>query len=262
MYIKVIDQLSRKVLLTSVPKRIISLVPSQTELLFDLGLADNIIGLTKFCTRPAEQVKNKIRVGGTKQLNIPLIRSLKPDLIIGNKEENEREQIELLSGEFPVWMSDIADLDDALGMINGIGQITNTAAKATAIAAHVKAGFNTLVPSKKQKRVAYLIWKNPFMTAGKDTFIDNMLLRCGFLNVIQQQRYPRVTSADLQHVRPDVVMLSSEPYPFNQKHIQAFEELLPDARIILADGEMFSWYGSRLLLAPQYFKQLIADLNS
>jgi len=190
-------------------------------------------------------------------LNIDLIRSLNPDLIIGNKEENERLQIEALMQEFPVWMSDITQLPGAINMITGIGELTNTIMRANVIAKQVEAGFEMLVPMKRRLRAAYLIWQQPHMAAGKDTFIDDMLQRCGFINVFGQQRYPQFVEADLQQAQPDVIMLSSEPYPFKQKHIRAFEAMLPEAKVILVDGEMFSWYGSRLIHALTYFKQLI-----
>jgi len=255
------DQLSRNILLPDIPLHIISLVPSQTELLFDLGLGHLIVGITKFCVHPANLVKDKIKVGGTKKLNIDLIRSLKPDLIIGNKEENERSQIETLMQEFPVWMSDIANLPEALEMIRGIGLLTKTEDKAHAIALEIEDRFNSLLPIKKSLQVAYLIWQEPYMVAGQGTFINDMLQRCGFINVTKQERYPNVTVDNLQQANPNVIMLSSEPYPFKQRHMEAFAAMIPGAKVILVDGEMFSWYGSRMLLAVQYFEKLVANLN-
>jgi ABC-type Fe3+-hydroxamate transport system substrate-binding protein len=262
MYHAFTDQLHRSVSIPINPERIISLVPSQTELLFDLGLDDHIVGITKFCIRPAKLVTGKTKVGGTKKLRIDLIRNLKPHLIIGNKEENDQTQIETLMQEFPVWMSDIADLPEALVMIRSLGLLTKTEDKANAIAAAVEHSFSVLRPVKKTLRVAYLIWQEPYMIAGSGTFIDDMLQRCGFINVFKQERYPIVTRLDLQQANPDVIMLSSEPYPFKQKHIDAFEAMVPGARVILVDGEMFSWYGSRMLLAAQYFEQEIVNLCS
>ncbi|MDN5286272.1 MAG: transporter substrate-binding protein [Mucilaginibacter sp.] len=255
------DQLSRKIVLADSPLRIISLVPSQTELLFDLGLDHCIIGVTKFCIHPAVLVKDKIKVGGTKKLRIDLIRSLKPDLIIGNKEENERSQIEALMEEFPVWMSDIANLQEALDMIKGIGKLTKTQDRARAITLEIEQQFKSLLPITKPLRVIYLIWQEPYIAAGQGTFINDMLQWCGFINTIEQERYPNVSADDLQRANPDVILLSSEPYPFKQKHIAEFTAMIPKARVILVDGEMFSWYGSRMLLAARYFENLIAKLN-
>ena len=256
-----VDHLSREISITYPPQRIISLVPSQTELLFDLGLDDHIIGVTKFCIYPAKKVKNRAKVGGTKKLNIGLIDELHPDLIIANKEENELEQIQLLMQKFPVWVSDIANLADAIQMINDVGQLTNTVTKASAITSDIQNAFSTLSPIKKAFSVAYLIWQEPFMIAAKHTYIDDMLTRCGFANAFEQNRYPVVTHEDLIDANPDIVMLSSEPYPFKQKHVNLFQTILPQAKVILVDGEMFSWYGSRLLLAVDYFKQLIDNVS-
>lgn len=255
------DQLSRVITINYPPQRIISLVPSQTELLFDLGLGERVVGITKFCVHPSNLVKAKTKVGGTKQLRIDLIRNLKPDLIIGNKEENERSQIEMLMSEFPVWMSDIVDLHQAINMIKGIGQLTGAGRQADTLALQIENSFSILQQMQSRLRVAYLIWQEPYMVAGKDAFIDDMLRRCGFINVFEQERYPACTALDLQRANPDVIMLSSEPYPFKQKHIDAFKAIVPGARVVLVDGEMFSWYGSRLQFAPLYFEQLIAHLN-
>ncbi|AYL95551.1 ABC transporter substrate-binding protein [Mucilaginibacter celer] len=255
------DQLNRVIRLANVPKRIISIVPSQTELLFFMGLDNEVTGITKFCIHPADKFKITPKVGGTKQLDLDKIRLLSPDLIIANKEENDREQVELLMQICPVWISDINDLDSALQMIHTVGEMTGKDPEATALCIQIKDNFNRLSRPPLNLRVAYLIWRKPNMVAGANTFIDGMLQTCGFTNVIQQERYPTVNASQLTEMAPDVVILSSEPYPFGQKHIDEFSAILPDARIILADGEMFSWYGSRLLHAPGYFKQLVDEVT-
>lgn len=255
------DQLNRAISLPAVPKRIISVVPSQTELLFYLGLDTEVIGITKFCIHPEQKFKTVTKVGGTKQLNIDLIKSLQPDLIIANKEENERSQIEELMSICPVWISDIHDLDTALDMINAVGTLVNRAAQADTLCDKIIAGFNDLILPSLNLRVAYFIWRKPYMVAGKDTFIDNMLQKCGLTNMVTTSRYPEVTIEFLQENQPDVIFLSSEPYPFGQKHINEFKKVLPQAQVVLVDGEMFSWYGSRLLYAPAYFSKLIAALQ-
>jgi len=256
------DQLDREIQINHPPQRIISLVPSQTELLFDLGLGSRIVGVTKFCNHPSNKVKHISKIGGTKQLNFDSIKSLKPDLIIGNKEENEQSQIGLLMKHYPVWMSDIVTLDDALQMITGIGDITGTNAEAGDLAGRILQDFAGLEPCNKNLKIVYLIWKKPYMVAGQNTFINDMLQRCGFENAIKQERYPQLSASELQHLMPDVVLLSSEPYPFKQKHITEFKNILTESKIRLVDGEMFSWYGSRLLCAIGYFKQLIAEIQT
>jgi ABC-type Fe3+-hydroxamate transport system substrate-binding protein len=262
---RVTDQLGRAVTLNYPPKKIISLVPSQTELLFDLGLEQEVVGLTKFCIHPADKVARSTKIGGTKKLNIELIRSLKPDLIIGNKEENQREQIEELMQEFPVWMSDIYTLEDAKNAITQIGELVGRAPEAAYLNHLINAGFSDLQTLALQKginkKVAYLIWKSPYMFAGKHTFIDHVLMLNGLQNVVTDLRYPELELQKLVSLNPDLVFLSSEPYPFNEKHVEEIRKVLPQARIMLVDGEMFSWYGSRLIKAVQYLFQLQDQLN-
>jgi ABC-type Fe3+-hydroxamate transport system substrate-binding protein len=256
-----VDQMNRFVEVQSTPKRIISIVPSQTELLFDLGLNEEIIGITKFCIHPVDMVKQKIKIGGTKTLNINLIKELKPDLIIGNKEENEKDQIEELMRSFPVWMSDIANLNGATDMINKVGELVGKKSEATELIKSVNTEFSQLNVTPQVTKVAYLIWRKPYIVAGKGTFIDDMLKRCGLNNAFDLDRYPEVFPAQIVEANPDVVFLSSEPYPFKDRHITEFKALVPHANVQLVDGELFSWYGSRLLQAPEYFNQLIDSLN-
>lgn len=254
------DQLNRAMELSTVPKKIISVVPSQTELLFYLGLDASVIGITKFCIHPEEKVKTITKVGGTKQLKIDLIRSLNPDLIIANKEENERGQVEELMKICPVWISDIHDLDTALEMIRSVGLIVGRREEAKTLCNDISHGFSTLSLPGLNLRVAYFIWRKPYMAAAKETYIDSLLQKCGLINAFAANRYPEVSAEELVRVNPGLVFLSSEPYPFKQKHINEFKQLLPKAKIILVDGEMFSWYGSRLLLVPKYLKELIEKL--
>jgi len=254
------DQLNREVNLPRSPKRIISTVPSQTELLFYLGLDKYIIGITNFCTRPADKTKAVTKIGGTKKLDIKLIKELKPDLIIANKEENEREQIEELMAFCPVWISDVSDLPTAIDMIQSIGQMLNRKTKADALNKAIQYGFKQLhVPAKKLS-VAYLIWRKPYMVAGKGTYINSLLQTCGIINVFDVPRYPEISADMLVAAQPEVILLSSEPYPFSEKHVAEFSVLLPKAKIMLVDGEMFSWYGSRLLDVPGYLALLLSSL--
>jgi len=247
------DQMGRKVVLRHFPpQRIVSLVPSQTELLADLGLSETVVGITKFCEHPVDWFRSKTRVGGTKTLQMDRIESLNPDLILGNKEENDRSQVEALSARFPVWMSDVANLEDALDMVERVGILCGQAHSAQALAQRIVRGFEAL-PSFSPLRAAYLIWRKPYMVAGSGTFIDSMLQRAGLVNVFSDRpRYPEVSAEALRQSEPDVVLLSSEPYPFSEKHRAALLALCPSARVLLADGALFSWYGSRLLHTPGY----------
>lgn len=253
------DQLGRTITIPAPPQRIISVVPSQTELLHDLGAT--VTGITKFCVHPESWFRSIPRVGGTKQLNIDLITSLQPDLIIANKEENERVQIETLAAKFPVWISDIQSLENACNMIVSIGDILRKTDKAQAIAATIRERFTKLRPAPTAIPTAYFIWRDPWMIAGGDTFIHEMMHACGFRNVFEDlPRYPSISLAQLAASGCRLVLLSSEPYPFKEKHVAEIREYLPDADVRLVDGEMFSWYGSRLLHAPAYFQELINSL--
>lgn len=258
------DQLGNTIEINYPPKRIISIVPSQTELLFELGLDKEIVGLTKFCIHPIEKFAGRTKVGGTKKLNIELIRSLKPDLIIGNKEENEREQVELLMEEFPVWMSDIYTLEDAKNTIKQIAELVDREPEAAYLNHLINAGFSDLQTLALQqgidKTVAYLIWREPYMLAGRGTFIDDILTLNGLRNVVRESRYPSMAINELTALKPDLVFLSSEPYPFKDKHLEEIRVAVPAAKLMLVDGEMFSWYGSRLVKAVQYLFQLQKEI--
>jgi ABC-type Fe3+-hydroxamate transport system substrate-binding protein len=255
------DQTGFTIDLDSKPERIISIVPSQSELLWDLGLRDQLVGITKFCIHPDEMFRSKERVGGTKKLNIEKIRALKPDLIIGNKEENEKSQIEELRKEFKVWMSDIYNLEDAYAMMMSLGKLCDKENEAKKLTGEIKNKFKTLDTSfLKDKRTAYFIWYDPLMVAASNTFIDFILNRIGLINVFSgQNRYPELTTEQIKEARPELILLSSEPFPFKQKHVDELQAICPDAKILLVDGELFSWYGSRLRLSPQYFNSFYSQ---
>jgi ABC-type Fe3+-hydroxamate transport system substrate-binding protein len=254
------DQLHSTVQITFPPRRIISLVPSQTELLFDLGLENELVGITKFCIHPAHLKREKEVIGGTKNFNFDLIHSLRPDLIIGNKEENYEEGIRELKTSYPVWMSDIYNLNDAKNMIQSIGDLTDTFSKAAHIIKEINSSFECLVKYRSGKKVVYLIWKNPWMAAGRNTFINSVITEMGLANCLDERsRYPELSNGDLRRLNPELVFLSTEPFPFQQKHAEEIKQVLPNAKVLLVDGEMFSWYGSRLRLAPAYFNSLNLD---
>lgn len=253
-----IDQCGRSVQISKFPGKIVSLVPSQTELLHYIGLDYEVTGITKFCIHPSHWFRDKTRIGGTKNINLEKIRQLKPDLVIANKEENDQQQIETLANEFPTWVSDVTDLASALEMIQQIGKICGKKENAQLLAQNIKQQFALVSPITPNKKVVYLIWQKPFMAAGGETFINSMLTIAGFKNVFgNQKRYPVVDLEQIKNAACSYVFLSSEPYPFKEKQRDALQNQLPQCKVILVDGELFSWYGSRLLKAPAYFNQLI-----
>lgn len=258
------DQMNRQVLIAQPLQRIVSLVPSKTELLYDLGLNEEVVGITKFCIHPPQWFRSKTRVGGTKNFSVQKIVALNPQLVIGNKEENTRLGIEELEKILPVWMSDVQNLPDALAMIQQIGQLCGKTDVALQMTQQIQRLFEQ-IPKAHGQRVLYLIWRNPYMAAGHQTFINAMLTDvCGFTNVLPPEagRYPQVDVSLLRELQPNVVMLSSEPYPFTSKHIAEIKEILPKATVLPVNGEFFSWYGSRLLQAGSYFTTVIEQAQA
>lgn len=255
-YRTVFDQIGRKVKLPIHPRRIISLVPSQTELLFELGLNEEVVGITRFCVHPKDWFSSKNRVGGTKDFDPDRIHALEPDLIIANKEENDKDRIEMLSDRYPIWVSDVRDLSQALEMIASIGEIVAKKTKALELVNEISAGFQNL--PQLNSSVVYLIWKDPIMAVGRDTFIDHILESLALHNCLKGMsgRYPELSLEELKSCSPDYLLLSSEPFPFKDKHIQKFQTELPQSKVILVDGEAFSWYGSKLRYSPDYFRKV------
>jgi iron complex transport system substrate-binding protein len=252
------DQLNRTLTFSETPKRVISLVPSQTELLVDLGLIDSLVGVTKFCVHPSNLRESKVIVGGTKTVHLDKIASLHPDLIICNKEENTKEIVAACEKIAPVWISDIKDIAGNNEMILLLGDIFDAKVNAKNLVSQIDKAqiqFNIDIAGRPAKRVAYLIWKNPYMAVGKNTFIDYLLGVNGFKNILhfKEGRYPIIELTDLETA--DVVLLSSEPYPFKDKDALEIKNAFGKP-VHLVDGEYFSWYGSRLLKAFSYFKSL------
>ena len=252
------DQINRTITLTQTPKRIVSLVPSQTELLVDLGLKDFLVGITKFCVHP-NNIREEIQVvGGTKKVSFDKIKNLSPDIIICNKEENTFEMVEELQKIAPVWVSDIKTVDDSFDMIHQLGKVFNVSKKASDLVSEMiseKKDFEDFMKDKASKRVAYLIWKNPYMGVGNLTFIDAILELNKFENILKNKtsRYPEVIHEELKEA--DLILLSSEPYPFKIEDVNEIKKAL-QKEVLLVDGEYFSWYGSRLKDAFTYFKTL------
>jgi len=240
--------------------KVISLVPSITEALFDLGLTENeVIGRTKFCIHPEEKVKNVKIIGGTKNLNIEKIKSLKPDLILANKEENVKEQVEELMKDFQVVVYNTETIEDNYYLVKNLGLLFHKEEKAQVFNLKIYEVLNQ-AKTNLQLKAAYLIWKNPYMSIGSDTFIHHILSEIGFENIFKNQtRYPEIQIEDLAEA--DVIMLSSEPFPFKEKHIEELKKFYPDKKIMIVDGEAFSWYGTHIAKCEDYFKELINEFT-
>lgn len=241
--------------------KVVSLVPSITEALFDLGLTENeVVGRTKFCIHPEEKVKNVPIIGGTKNINIDKIKALQPDLILANKEENIKEQVEALMDDFKVIVSNVENIEDNYYLLKNLGKIFNKEDRAQAFNMKI---YEILSEAKINSniKVAYLIWKNPYITIGSDTFIHQILGEIGFENIFKdQKRYPEIQTEDLADA--DIIMLSSEPFPFKEKHIEELKEFYPEKKIMIVDGEAFSWYGTHIAKCEDYFRELVSEVES
>lgn len=251
------DQIGRQVELREFPKRIISLVPSQTELLYHLGIKP--MAQTVFCIKPEEEFKGATKIGGTKKLKMDEIRDLRPDLILGNVEENSKEQIEELQREFPVWMSDICTIADAVDMIKSVSAILDRSAKGKTLISDINSRQEQLRKTLGQThKVLYLIWREPYMAVGRNTYINSMIELMGWENAISDPdgRYPELGIAEISELNPDLILLSSEPFPFKEQHKEELLNLISGSKIILVDGESFSWYGSRIPHAMYYLSEL------
>jgi len=247
-----VDQLNREVYLNNMPKRIISLVPSLTDFLHYLSLDEEVVGITKFCIHPQEWYENKEKIGGTKRVNIEKVIALEPDLIIGNKEENTKEDILALEKVAPVWMSDVNSFEDGIEMIMKLGGVLSKEKVCNELVKNLEQEYSPLKNLGQNLSVLYFIWNKPSYVAGQSTFIGSMIEKLGFNNMAKIDRYPELES--LGDCEPNYVFLSSEPFPFEEKHKEKYQSLFPSAKITLVDGEMFSWYGSRMLFAVNYFK--------
>jgi ABC-type Fe3+-hydroxamate transport system substrate-binding protein len=252
-----IDALGRPITLLRRPTRIISLVPSQTELLIDLGLGDRLVGRTRYCIHPKEKVTSVKVVGGTKRVDMKTIEALKPDLVIAEKEETPQEMVNELAASVPVYVTNVVSIPSAISMCRDVGRLVGLATEADSLAQKIETtmqGVRNIAP--RPERVLYLIWRKPWMAAGEGTFIHGCLEHIGFKNAILSSRYPEVDAPTLTRLNPDRVYLSTEPFPFKEIHAQEIREILPHVRIELVDGELFSWYGSRMLKMPAYWRAL------
>lgn len=258
-----VDQLNRTLQINRTPKRIVSLVPSQTELLFDLGLESSIVGITKFCVHPHHFISNKSLVGGTKQVHLDKIHALDPDIILCNKEENTQEMIEALEKIAPVHISDIYTIEDCLELISMYGTLFTVKSQAEELITAIKneqLKFQDFIKKQPKLKTVYFIWKNPWMIAANHTFINTLMSEAKFENYFQNlDRYPEIDLENDIDSNVEVIMLSTEPFPFKYEYVEAMKIKFPNAKVLLVDGELFSWYGSRLAKSFEYFKTLRSE---
>lgn len=250
--------------------RIVSLCPSLTELVFDLGLGDDLVGITEYCVHPAEGVARVESVGGTKTPDVERIVELRPDIVLFNEEENRREDEEALSAAglsclttFPRNSLETAD------MVRTIGKALQREDAAEAIALDIEERTSRVLADAAGHapvRWTYLIWRKPWMTVNADTFASAMLDQAGGENVFAEHdvRYPEITIDELRAARPELVLLCTEPFPFADKHVDELVQAtgFERERFVLADGEYLSWHGSRTPAGVDYAAGLISACRS
>jgi ABC-type Fe3+-hydroxamate transport system substrate-binding protein len=242
--VKVFDALGRTLDITRPPERIVSLVPSLTELLYDLGAGARVAACTDYCLYPAFELKSLPRVGGQKDPDLEKLLSLRPDFVVVAKEENlARDVAKLEAAGVPVFVTDVQTVDDALrlpfqlGAALGVPRPTSQALH-DGMAAGVEAA-RRIGPAEPLRALCY-VWRDPWIAAGGDTYLSDVLRACGALNVIgDRARYPKVDLKTAQELRPDIVVLPSEPYPFTEADLPSVKNG------VLVDGTVLCWYGPR-----------------
>jgi ABC-type Fe3+-hydroxamate transport system substrate-binding protein len=244
--------------------RIVSLVPSITELVCDLGLTDRLVGRTGFCSHPREVVRRIPKVGGTKDVDLEKLVALAPTHLIVNVDENRRETVAALREHVPhIIVTHPLAPEDNVALYRLLGVMFGVEAAALALAQQLESALEQARQAARQwprERVLYLIWRNPWMTVGRDTYISRTLAAVGWDTVPEHTatRYPevRLDSATLHDV--DIVLLSTEPYLFRERHVAELAALpaLAGRRLMLVDGEMTSWYGSRAIAGLRYLVRL------
>ncbi|MFN8923339.1 MAG: ABC transporter substrate-binding protein [Sphingobacteriia bacterium] len=257
------DHLGRRVDVPAQPARIVSLCPSQTETLFELGAGAQVVGVTNWCIHP-DEARSKTAVGGTKKVNLNRLHALKPDLILAEKEEQTRELVEALAAHYPVYVTDVRSLSGARTMITDLGQILGLTDQAAKMVQDIDSHWRRLAGLAGGRKVLYFIWQEPYMVVGADTYIHDVLTHLGFRNLAAttwQERYPSASVEALQQLQPDFVFLSSEPYRYTEEHVAQYRQLFPAAKVLWVDGEMLSWYGSRMRKAAEYLHGLISGLG-
>ncbi len=247
------DHLNRTVEINGVPQRVVSLVPSITETLADLGLAKHLVAVTRFCKYPLELTKLLPKAGGPKNIDIDKIVDLQPHLVIAVKEENDKEQVLKLAEQVPVIVFDINSVEDAFNMLDGLGAVFDRADVTAGVINSIKQKLEKYSPAGSYKKTMYLIWKNPWMAAGRSAFIGAMMKVAGFDNFISG-RYPQVSRQEFE--KANTLLLATEPYHFTESDRQQLLEEYPDKNVIIVDGEMFTWYGTHMLKAIDYFERL------
>lgn len=245
--------------------RIVSLCPSLTELVFDLGRGDDLVGITEYCVHPAAGVAHVEKVGGTKTPAVERIVELAPDVVLLNEEENRREDAERLAAAgVHLHVSLPKDALETADMVRTIGVELERSTEAEAIARDIETRTERVrraAADREPVRWAYLIWRKPWMSVNDDTFAAALLNQAGGQNIFadRTERYPEITTDDLAAAKPERVLLCTEPFPFAEKHRDELAAAtgLDRERFLIADGEYLSWHGSRTPDGVDYAERVL-----
>jgi len=268
-----VDDLQRVISLPAYPRRLVSLVPSITETLFALGVGERVVGVTDYCTHPPEEVARVTKVGGTKDPHLEAILQLAPDLVILNDEENRREDFTWLAERgLPLYVTAPRKVADGIAMIDKLGALLGCQPQSGPLAQTLRSRYDRLateVAGQPRLRVFCPIWRKPWMSFNRDTYIDDMLWCGGGENVLRARtdRYFTLTLEEVETLSPQVVLLPSEPYPFATKHIVHLTPLrdTPAGRaghFYCVDGRALCWYGPRIADGLEQLARLFAYVRA
>jgi len=260
----VFDSLNRKIELSVNPERIISLSPSISEYVFDAGGGELLVGRTRYCKYPVSHIKKVPCIGGTKSIDLDRVRLLNPDLIIASEEDNDMETLNLLAETYPVYITRVRNLNEAMENMWHLGELINREKQTLDLITKIKNQFADLKPLEKRKRVMYIMWTNPLITVNENTLIHDVLDRCGFENVTScfDDKYPRIDIETIEDLKPDVLLMSDDPYPFNKDHVEEMQRRFPKMKIELVNGEVFSWHESHLSKTCDYLSPFLSKLSN
>ena len=250
----------------SVPKKIVSLCPSITETLIDLGLTDALAGITRFCIHPESVVRDLTKVGGTKDPDLEQIRHLDPDLIFMNAEENRKEDYDALAQTFELDVSEPRSVQEIPALLRHFGQRTNRADRAEKRAQELEAELIALQAEQDKNQTqfsySYLIWRKPWMVVGQDTYVSKLFADAGGINVFADdpQRYPSIELSALAEKNPDFIFLADEPFPFQGSHVPEIQAICPNAKVRVISGDDCCWHGVRSIRGVQTMRKLVEEL--
>jgi ABC-type Fe3+-hydroxamate transport system substrate-binding protein len=260
------DDTGRSISLAAPPQRVVSLVPSLTELVCSLGGASRLVGVTRYCTEPASVVAGLPKVGGTKTPSLQQVVELHPDLVLMNEEENKREDFQVLTkAGLTIFVSYPRTVDAAASGIERLGNALDADAEAGAMAAQIRSAAAAI--PQRAVRVFCPIWRKPWMSFNRDTFAHDLLRCAGAANLCadRSDRYPVVELQDISQADPEVILLPDEPYPFAERHRAALEPLAQTSawragHVFFTDGKALSWYGPRTAAALRDLRALLARI--